>query len=173
MSPRGKFQCKCAWFYNETNYTLFVVIHTSTIFTKLTLSTLMVTFVIKWYFILEQWTLYLFRTKKPRTRCDVIEASPSTIMTWHNTKKFLSIYLPLAWCRRHLQSAICGQCSSRSACAVWPESYTVRCWVNGTLIYRLADSVALRSDCADAQADLELHCPHMADDNGRLQQAKG
>ena len=25
-----------------------------------------------------------------------------------------------------------------------------------------ADSVALRSDCADAHADLELHYPHMA-----------
>ena len=25
--------------------------------------------------------------------------------------------------------------------------------------------IALRSDCMDAQADLELHCPHMADDN--------
>ena len=28
----------------------------------------------------------------------------------------------------------------------------------------LADSAALRSDCADAQADLELHCPHKACD---------
>ena len=28
VSPTGKFQCKCAWFYNETNYTLFVVLFT-------------------------------------------------------------------------------------------------------------------------------------------------
>ena len=27
-----------------------------------------------------------------------------------------------------------------------------------------ADSVALRSDCANAQADLELHWPHMSED---------
>ena len=30
--------------------------------------------------------------------------------------------------------------------------------------YILADSVALRSDCVDVQADLELHCTHMAFD---------
>ena len=34
--------------------------------------------------------------------------------------------------------------------------------VNDTLVYRLADSVALRSDRVDTLADLELHCPHMA-----------
>ena len=29
--------------------------------------------------------------------------------------------------------------------------------------YKVADSVALRSDCTDAQADLEQHCPHMSE----------
>ena len=29
---------------------------------------------------------------------------------------------------------------------------------------RIADSVALRSGCADAHADLELHCTHMSED---------
>ena len=32
------------------------------------------------------------------------------------------------------------------------------------LFYRKADSVALRSDCADAQTDLKLHWPHMSED---------
>ena len=31
-----------------------------------------------------------------------------------------------------------------------------------------ADSVALRSDCVDAQADLELHCPYLAFLSGRM-----
>ena len=30
-----------------------------------------------------------------------------------------------------------------------------------TVFYRIADSVALRSDYADVHADLELHCLHM------------
>ena len=37
--------------------------------------------------------------------------------------------------------------------------------VNKILFYRLTDTVALRLDCADAQADLELHCPHMFEDS--------
>ena len=32
------------------------------------------------------------------------------------------------------------------------------------LFYRKAVTVALRSDWADAQADLELNCPHMSED---------
>ena len=31
-----------------------------------------------------------------------------------------------------------------------------------TVLYRSADRVAPGSDCRDVQADLELHCPHMA-----------
>ena len=34
-------------------------------------------------------------------------------------------------------------------------------YVNETLFYRFADSVALRSDCTVTQADLKLHCLHM------------
>ena len=30
------------------------------------------------------------------------------------------------------------------------------------LLYRIADSVYLTLDCADAQSDLELHLPHMS-----------
>ena len=30
--------------------------------------------------------------------------------------------------------------------------------------YRKTDKVVLRSDCADAQADLELYCPHIFQD---------
>ena len=48
--------------------------------------------------------------------------------------------------------------------AVLPESYTVRLIANEVLCYRKADSVALRSDCADVQFDLELHGPHMSED---------
>ena len=33
--------------------------------------------------------------------------------------------------------------------------------VSETVFCIYAESVALRSDCLDAQADLELHCPHM------------
>ena len=33
-----------------------------------------------------------------------------------------------------------------------------------TLFNRIADSVALRSDCADAKADQEMHCPHISED---------
>ena len=44
------------------------------------------------------------------------------------------------------------------------ESYNVRLYVNKTLFYRVAGSVALRSDCADAQDNLELHCPRISED---------
>ena len=54
--------------------------------------------------------------------------------------------------------AICRQCSSRLASAsAQSESYTASLWVNDTLFYRLADSVVLGFDCADAQSDLDLH----------------
>ena len=43
-------------------------------------------------------------------------------------------------------------------------SYTVRLFVDKGFIDVSADSVVLRLDCADAQADLELHCPHKARD---------
>ena len=39
------------------------------------------------------------------------------------------------------------------------EIYIVSCFIDVS-----ADSVALRSDCTDAQADLELYCPHMVED---------
>ena len=42
--------------------------------------------------------------------------------------------------RQHLSHAICEECSSRSACTVWPE----KCLANVTLFYRLAESVANR-----------------------------
>lgn len=34
----------------------------------------------------------------------------------------------------------------------------------GVYIDMLADSVALRSDCVNAQPDLDLHCPRISDD---------
>ena len=47
---------------------------------------------------------------------------------------------------------ICGHCSSRLACTV------VHCGLNDLS----TDSVPPKSDRADAQVDLELHCPHMS-----------
>ena len=48
--------------------------------------------------------------------------------------------------------------------AVWFERYTIQWRVNMTLFNRRAGSDAFRADNADAQADLELHCPHMIED---------
>ena len=45
--------------------------------------------------------------------------------------------------------------------AVSSESYTVRFYVKQSRIDSSANNVALRSDCVDAQVDLELHSPHM------------
>ena len=45
------------------------------------------------------------------------------------------------------------------------RSYTFRLSVNYRYIDLTTDSVALFSDCAYSQADLELHCPHMSHAN--------
>ena len=62
-------------------------------------------------------------------------------------------------------SEICGQCSFRSASphirAVWSESHTVGNYISQGIIDLSADKVALRSDCANARTDPELHCPHL------------
>ena len=56
------------------------------------------------------------------------------------------------------------QTGAASVAPVWPESYTVRCSIDLGLIDLPVDSVALRSDCVDARADLELHWPYMFED---------
>ena len=62
---------------------------------------------------------------------------------------------------------MCGRCSSRSACASAKSDLRATLSAetsNEPLFTKLADSVALRSDCAVAQAVMELQCPHKADD---------
>ena len=67
---------------------------------------------------------------------------------------------------RNGSSVICRQCSSRSSC----ESAQSDLRATLSAIYRLgshrfiSDRVALRSDRADAQADLALHWPHISKD---------
>ena len=41
-------------------------------------------------------------------------------------------------------------------CTVWSESNTVHWNVNRKIFYKIADTVALRPDCTNVQADLEL-----------------
>ena len=62
---------------------------------------------------------------------------------------------------RHLPHVIGGQCSSRSSCAS-AQTDPRATLSNETPFYTEADGEALNSDCADAQADLKLDCPHMA-----------
>ena len=53
---------------------------------------------------------------------------------------------------------MCWQCRSRSACTSMQSD--LKASLFAYLINDYTDSVALESDCADVQADLELHCPH-------------
>ena len=69
--------------------------------------------------------------------------------------------------RQSLSSTICEQCSSISACTSAQSDLRATLsasWLIKTLCYNIADSVALRSDCADGQADLKLHWAHMSED---------
>ena len=44
---------------------------------------------------------------------------------------------------------------------VWSESYIVSLYVKLGYIDLSTDSTAVRLDCTDAQADLELNCPQV------------
>ena len=50
---------------------------------------------------------------------------------------------------------------NRCVSAVWLENDNVRYSVEYSFIDLSADSLALRSDCADGQAELKIHCPHL------------
>ena len=57
-----------------------------------------------------------------------------------------------------------GQCSCRPTyvCVIGYESYTVNFSVKCGSIDKSTDDVVLRLDCSNAQADMQLLCPHVA-----------
>ena len=70
----------------------------------------------------------------------------------HNAKKGLRTYTDRLEPDRHAPHAQSNLIISLSADkSVKPFSY------------RLEDNIALRSDCDDVQADLELQCPHLSE----------
>ena len=78
---------------------------------------------------------------------------------------FVSVCKPIAKSITSYSSYIVPYTDSEATHRPVPSNlrgYTVRKSVKWGNIDLSADSVALRSDCTDDQADLELHCRHMS-----------